>query len=141
MRVRPLDDHIALGIHVDAGRVARVGLHEPNDNGDVVSHSLKRHRDGAFGLEEIDGATIVVGEGRGLGLEGRVGGGEGDQMLADEPFGILRVREGGGAPLGEDGAQELLAQLRVRRGWTAVGCRWHHREKGYWVFGNRENEG
>ena len=104
MRVRALDDHVPRGIDIDARRVARVGLHEPNNNGDVVSDALKRHRDGALGLEDVDGTAIVVCEGGGFGLERRVGGGEGDQMLADQPLGVLRVREGGGAPLGEDGA-------------------------------------
>ncbi|PON78154.1 hypothetical protein PanWU01x14_021360 [Parasponia andersonii] len=127
MRMRALDDHVARGVDVDARRVARVGLHEPNDNGDVVGDALERHGDSAVGLEEVNGAAVVVGEGGGFGLERRVGGGEGDQVLADQPFGVLRVREGGGAPLGEDGAQELLGQLGVRRRRTAVARRWHHR--------------
>lgn len=104
MRVRALDDHVARGVDVDARRVARVGLHEPKDNGDVVSDALKGHGDGAIGLEEVDGAAVVVGEGGGFGLQRRVGAGEGDQMLADQPLGVLRVREGRGPTLGEDGA-------------------------------------
>ena len=67
MRVRALDDHVARGIDVDAGRVARVGLHEPDDDGDVVGDALERHGDGAVGLEEVDGTAVVVGERRRLG--------------------------------------------------------------------------
>lgn len=110
-----LDDHIARGVDVDAGSVARVDVHEPDDDGDVVGHALKRHRDGAVDLEEVDGAPVVVGERRRLGLQGRVGGDEGDEVLPDEPFDVLGVREGGGAALREDAAQEggqLLLRLR-----------------------------
>lgn len=105
--VGALDDHVARGIHVDAGRVAGVGLHEPDDHGDVVSDALERHGDGAVGLEEVDGAAVVVREGGRFGLERREGGGERHQVLADEPLGILGVRDGGGSALGEDGVEEL----------------------------------
>lgn len=142
MRVRALDDHVARGVDVDAGRVAGVGLHEPDDDGDVVGDALEGHGDGAVGLEEVDGAAVVVGEGGGLGLEGGEGGGEGDQVLADQPFGVLRVREGGGTALGEDGAQELLGPLGIgRRGvrrrhhWEAV---WRGRKRNGKT--ERENE-
>lgn len=74
--VGALDDHVARGVDVDAGRVARVGLHEPDDDGDVVGEALEGHGDGAFCLEEVDGTAVVVGERRGLGLEGGEGGGE-----------------------------------------------------------------
>lgn len=45
------DDHVARGVDVDERRVARVGLHEPDDDGDVVGDALERHGDGAIGLE------------------------------------------------------------------------------------------
>ena len=75
MRVRALDDHVARGVDVDARRVAGVGLHEPDYDRDVVGDGLEGNRDGAFGLEEVDGAAVVVGEGGGFGVERRVGGG------------------------------------------------------------------
>ncbi len=68
MRMRTLDDHVARGIHVDTRRVARVGIHEPDDDRDVVGDALKRHWDCAFSLEEIDGTTVVVSEGGGFGI-------------------------------------------------------------------------
>lgn len=113
--VGALDDHVASGVDVDARGMARVGLHEPDDDGDVVGDALEGHGDGAVCLEEVDGAAIVVGEGGRLGLEGRVGGGEGEKVLADQPLGVLRVGQRRGAPLREDGAKELLCHLRVRR--------------------------
>lgn len=115
MGMGTLDNHIARGVDVDAGRVARVGLHEPDDDGYVVSDGLKRHGNGAVGLEEVDGTTVVVDESGGLGLEGSIGCGEGDEVLADQPLGVLRIRKGRWAALREDGAQELLGQLWVRR--------------------------
>lgn len=123
VRVGALDDHVPGGVNVDARRVARVRLHEPDEGGDVVGDALKRHGDGAVSLEEVDGTAVVVGEGGGFGFEGREGGGEGNEVLADEPLGVLGVREGGGAALGENRAQELLGQLRVRR----LHRRWDHR--------------
>lgn len=90
----PLDDHVSRGVDVDAGRVARVGLHEPDNDGDVVGDALEGHGDRAVGLKEVDGAAIVVDESGGLGLERRVGGTEGDQLLADQPLGVLRVWQG-----------------------------------------------
>ena len=44
---------------------------------------MERDGDGAVGLEDVDGADVVVGEGGGLGLEGGEGGGEGDEVLAE----------------------------------------------------------
>lgn len=102
MGVRALDDHVARGVDVDDGRLAGVGLHEPDDDGDVVGDALKRHGDGALGLEEVDGTTVVVGERRRFGVEGGVGGGERDEVVADVPFGVFGVREGRGAALRED---------------------------------------
>lgn len=49
-----------------------VGLHQPDDDRNVVGDALKTHGNGAVGLEEIDGAAVVVGEGGGLGLQRRV---------------------------------------------------------------------
>lgn len=66
MGVGSFDDHVARGVHVDARRLAGVRLHEPDDDGDVVSDALERHGDGAVGLEEVDGSAVVVGEGRGF---------------------------------------------------------------------------
>lgn len=45
-----------------------------------------------------------MGEGGCFGLERREGGGESDELLADQPLGVLGVGKGGGAALGEDGA-------------------------------------
>lgn len=109
------DDHVARGIHVDNGRVTRVRFDEPDYDGDVVSDALVRHGDGTVGLEEVDGAAIVVGKSGGFGLEGRVAGGEGKEVLADQPFGVFGVREGRRAALGEDGGEELLDLLGVWR--------------------------
>lgn len=44
--VGAFDDHIACGVDEDAGRVARVGLKEPDDDGDVVGDALEGHGDG-----------------------------------------------------------------------------------------------
>lgn len=73
MGVGAFDDHVARGIHIDAGRMTGVGLHEPDDDGDVVGDTLKRHGDGAVGLKEVDGTTVVVREGGRFGLERREG--------------------------------------------------------------------
>lgn len=105
-RMGALDDHIACGIHENQRRVARVGLHEPDDDGDVVGDALKRHRDGAVGLEEVDGAAVVVGEDGGLGLQIRVGVGEVHHVLPDEPLRLLRVRQRGRASLREHAVEE-----------------------------------
>lgn len=93
MRVRALDDHVASGVDVDARGVARIGLHEPDDNGDVVGDIKVEHGDGAVRLKEVDGAAIVVGVGGGLGLEAGVVFGEGEEVLADEPFDVFSVWE------------------------------------------------
>lgn len=73
VRVGPLDDHVGGGVDVDAGRVARVGLEEPDDDGDVVGDAVVRHRDGSVRLEEVYGSAVVVDKRRRFGLEGRVG--------------------------------------------------------------------
>lgn len=67
------DNHIPCRVDEDQRGVVGVGLHQPYDNGDVVGDSLVRHRDGAVGLEEIDGAAVVVGEYGGLRLKRRIG--------------------------------------------------------------------
>lgn len=74
MRVGTFDDHVGGGVHVDARRVARVGLEEPDDDGDVVGDAVIRHRDGSVSLEEVYGTAVVVDKRRRFGLEGRVGG-------------------------------------------------------------------
>lgn len=122
MSVGAFDDHVSGGVNVDARWVARVRLHEPDDDGDVVGDGLVGHRDGSDGLEEVDGAAVVVGEGGGFGFQGREGGGESNEVLADEPLCVLRVGDGGGTALGEDGAEELLCGLWVRR----LNRRWNH---------------
>ena len=113
--MRALDDHVARGIHVDNGRLTRVRFHEPDNDRDVVSDALERHGDGAVGLEEVNGSAIVVSESGGFGFKGGIVGGEGKEMLADEPFGVFGVREGGRAALGEDSGEELLDLLGVGR--------------------------
>lgn len=70
--VGALDDHVASGVDEDQRRVVGVGLHQPDNNRNVVGDALEIHRNGAVGLEEIDGPAIVVGEGGGLGLQRRV---------------------------------------------------------------------
>ena len=94
MRVRALDDHIPSGVHVDARGMAGVGLHEPDDNGDVVRDVKVEHGDGAVGLEEVNGVAVVMGVGGGLGLEAGEGFGEGEEVLADQPFDVFGVGEG-----------------------------------------------
>lgn len=113
--MRTLDDHVASRVDIDERRVARIGLHEPESDGDVVGDAMEEHGDGAVGLEEVDGAAIVVGVGGGFGLEAGVGFGERDQVLADQPFYIFGVGERRWTTLGEDAAQELLDVLGVRR--------------------------
>lgn len=74
--------------------MTRVSLHEPDHDGDIVGDVLKHHRNCAFGLEEVDGASVVVGEDCGFGLERGIGFGERDEMLTDEPFDIFGVGKG-----------------------------------------------
>lgn len=83
MRVRAFDDHITGGIDIDTRWVSRIGLHEPDDYRNIISNPLKRHRDGAVGLEKINGTTIVMGKGSSFGFERRVGGDERKKVLAD----------------------------------------------------------
>lgn len=110
--VGALDDHVARGVDEDEGGVAGVGLHEPDDDGDVVGDALKRHRNGAVGLEEVDGAAVVVGEDGGLGLEGREGLHQLHQVLPDVPLHVLRVRQRRRPTLREHAVEELLRVLR-----------------------------
>ena len=86
-----LDDHIASWVDIDEGRMARVRLHEPEDDGDVVCDALEEHGDGAVSLEEVDGAAVVVGVGGCLGLEAGVSVAQRHQVLADQPLDVLRV--------------------------------------------------
>lgn len=66
--MRSLDDHIGGGIDVDARRMTRISFEEPDDDRYVVGDSMKRHRDRAICLEEIDGVAIVVSKRRHFGL-------------------------------------------------------------------------
>ena len=81
--MRAFDDHVARGIHVDNGRVARVRFHEPDHDRDVVSDALERHGYCAVGLEQVNRSAVVVSESGSFGFEGRVVGGEGKEVLAD----------------------------------------------------------
>lgn len=94
MRVWALDNHVARRIHKYARRVTRVQLHKPDNNWDVVGNAAIRHRNCAVGLEEVDGAAVVVRESGGFGLKRRVGIGERNEVLADQPLDIFRVWEG-----------------------------------------------
>lgn len=83
MGVAALDDHVAGGGDVDAGGVAGVGLHEPDDDGDVIEDGLVDHGDGSLGLEKIDSSSVVVGEDSGLDMEAGVVVDEGDKVLSN----------------------------------------------------------
>ena len=115
MRMRTLDDHIPSWVHVNTRGVSRIRLHEPNNNRNVVGNALEGHGNGSIGLKKVDGAAIVVRESCSTRDQGREGSGEGDQVLADQPLGVFRVGEGGGAALREDGAEELLDYLWIGR--------------------------
>lgn len=91
--------HVRGGVEENRWRGKRVTLDEPDRCGDVVDDVAKDDWDGSFRLEEVDGATIVVGKGGGLRVEGRVGFDEGDKMLPDEPLGLLGVGKGSRAAL------------------------------------------
>lgn len=82
--------------------MTRVRFHKPDNNWDVVGDGLVGHGDRTVGLEEIDGAAVVVSVGGGFGFERREGGEEREEVLTDKPFGVFGVRESGGAALGED---------------------------------------
>lgn len=92
-RVLGFDDHITRGVNEDERRVTRVSLHQPDDDGDIVGDVLIQHRDCAVRLEEVDGASVVVGEDCGFGLERGIGLGEREEMLTDEPFDVFGVRK------------------------------------------------
>lgn len=113
--VRAFDDHLARGIDVDAGGLARVSLHEPDDDGDVVCDLKVYHWDVAFNSEEIDCAAVVVGVGGSLWMQRREGIGEGKKVLADHPFDVLGVGQGRRTSSGEDRGQELMRALWRRR--------------------------
>lgn len=102
MRVWAFDDHISGGVEENERWVTRVGIDEPDNEGDIVSNTLVGHGDGALSLKEINRAAIVVGEDGGFGFERGVGGDESDEVLADEPLGVFVVRESRRAALGED---------------------------------------
>lgn len=93
MGMRAFDDHISCGVDVNTRRVARVGLHKPDDNGDVVGNPLIHHGNSAISLKKIDGAAIVVDEGGSLGLKRWVCVGERDKVLSNQPFDVFRVRQ------------------------------------------------
>lgn len=118
-RVVGLDEHVAGGGEEDEGRGARVGLGQPDDGGQVVGGPGVVDGDGAVGLEQVRGAAVVVGEEGSLGVERGEGVGEGDEVVADEPFDILRVGERRWPALGEGGVEELVRVLRSarRRRW------------------------
>ncbi|TYK15796.1 hypothetical protein E5676_scaffold35G003000 [Cucumis melo var. makuwa] len=126
MRMRAFDDHIPSWVHVNTRGVSRIRLHEPNNNRNVVGNALKRHGNSSIGLEKVDGAAIVVSETRSTRDQRGEGGGESHQVLADQPLGVFRVGKGGGAPLREDGAEELLDYLRIGRRGIGVGRRRYH---------------
>ena len=62
MRMMAFNDHISSWIHVNARRMSRIRLHEPNNDRNIVGHALEGHGNGAVGLQKIDGAAIVVRE-------------------------------------------------------------------------------
>lgn len=118
VRVGTFDDHLAGGIDINARRLARVGLDEPEHDGDMVGNLVIHHWYGAFDSEEIHCAAIVVRVGGGAWLQTREGFGKGKKMLADHPFNVLGVRQGRRTPSGEGGGQELERALGSRRGGT-----------------------
>lgn len=71
MRVRAFDNHVSGRVNIDTRWVTRVRFHEPDNNGDVVGNRLIGHGYGSIGLEEINGAAIVVSEGSGFGFKRR----------------------------------------------------------------------
>lgn len=91
MGVPTFDYHVSSGRNIHAGRVARVGLHEPNDNGDVVENLQVDHGNSALSLEEIHSPTIIVCEHSSLGMEAGVFLNDRDKMLSDEPFHVLSI--------------------------------------------------
>lgn len=109
--MRPLDDHVARRVDEHQGRVVWVGLHQPDDNGDVVRDALKIHRNGAVGLEEVHRAAVVVSEDGGLGLERWVGFDQLEQMLPDVPLGGLGVGQSRWPALRENAVEKLLGVL------------------------------
>lgn len=60
-----------------------IRFHEPNNNRDIVRYLLEDHRNGAVGLEKVDGAAVVMSKRGGFGLERGVGFGEGEEVLTD----------------------------------------------------------
>lgn len=110
VRVGALDDHVASRVHEGARRVARVGLQEPDDDGDVVGYGSKRDGDGPIGAEEAGGATVVVREGAYFGPEGWEFLEKGEDVLSDRPLHVFGVGESGRAALGEGVVQELLGR-------------------------------
>lgn len=119
------DEHVGGGIEEDGGRGEGVAVDEPDGCRDVVDDVGEDDGDGAVGLEEIDGAAVVVCEGGGLGVERREGFEEEEEVLPDEEFCFFGVGEGGRAALREGGAQELkdVMACRIARSWR---WRWRH---------------
>lgn len=93
--------------------MAGIRLHEPDLDRDVVGDVLEDHRNSSIGLEEIDGAAIVVGEGGGLDLQRLVGLRKTEEVLPDEPLDVFDVRQGAGR---EDVVEELLVVLSIPGG-------------------------
>lgn len=63
MSVVPFDDHVACGGDKDTGGGNGVGFNEPDGNRDIVRGAMEGDGDGALGLEEMHGRSIVVDEG------------------------------------------------------------------------------
>ncbi|KAJ0435080.1 hypothetical protein HanIR_Chr17g0889251 [Helianthus annuus] len=63
-RMLSFNHHIASGIDENQRRVARVGLHEPDNNGNIVRDVLKQHRNCAVGLKKVEGTAVVVSKRR-----------------------------------------------------------------------------
>ena len=78
-----LDDHVPSGIHINTRWMARIGLHEPYNNWDIVCDALKGHRYGSIGLKKIHGASIVVGESCSFGFKRWISCGESNKVLAN----------------------------------------------------------
>jgi hypothetical protein len=108
-----LDEHVAGRGEEDERRGARVGLGEPEDDGEVVNGARVGDGDGAVGLEQVRGAAVVVGEEGRPGVEGGEGVGEGDEVVADQPLDVLRVGERRWAPLGQRRVEELVRVLHA----------------------------
>lgn len=129
-RVMGLHEHRLRRREKDSRRGSGVGLEKPDGRWQVVDSALVSDGDGALGLEKERGAAIVVNEVGNLRMKRREGVNKGDEVLADQPLGVLGVRKSGGAALGERGGEELLRVLRPLgrwHGWRRGRWRCHHR--------------